>query len=190
MTGVNAYPLQWPEGWPRTKSARSSNFATSMADARDSLLHELRLLRARNVVISANLLLRQDGLPRANQPEPMDRGIAVYFELKGQQRCIPCDKWARVQDNMQAIRLTVAALRGLERWGAKQMVDAAFSGFRALPSDAWWDRLGVDRNATRDQVTDAFRALVKIHHPDRGGDPEQFVKIKGAYDAAMREIRA
>lgn len=185
---ANAYPLQWPTGWPRTRFPMRSRFQTTLGVARDGLLGELGRLRAKSVVISTNLALRNDGLPRASQPNPADPGVAVYFVLKGKQQCIPCDKWDHVQDNLQAVRLTVAALRGLERWGAREMVDAAFSGFKALPSNSWWEALGVDRGATRAQIASAHRALVKAHHPDLGGDPEEFMRIQGAYDAAMREV--
>ncbi|WP_051532952.1 hypothetical protein [Arthrobacter sp. 9MFCol3.1] len=111
---------------------------------------ELRLLGVKNIVLSSNQELRRDGLPYAKRPQPMDRGVAVYFEREGKQQCIPCDKWSRIEDNVQAIRKTIEALRGLERWGAKSMVDAAFQGFLALPATsqamqlaAWWEVLGV-----------------------------------------------
>lgn len=35
---------------------------------------------------------------------------------------------------MRAIEKTIEALRGLERWGAKEMVNAPFRGFKALPA--------------------------------------------------------
>jgi curved DNA-binding protein CbpA len=31
----------------------------------------------------------------------------------------------------------------------------------------------------------AYRRLVKLHHPDAGGDPEQFHRIQQAYDQAV-----
>src|SRR5690606_9584801 len=129
---MEAYPLQWPDGWPRTDRPARARFDTSFARARAELLNELRLLGATGVVISSNIELRRDGLPYANAKQPDDRGMAVYFTLRGEQQCIPCDVWDRTEDNLQAIRLTVAALRGLDRWGAKEMVNAAFRGFKAL----------------------------------------------------------
>jgi DnaJ-domain-containing protein 1 len=77
-------------------------------------------------------------------------------------------------------------LRGIERWGAKELVDAAFRGFEALPAgDSWWDVLGVRPDATKDLVTLAYRRLVKQHHPNASGDPEQFHRIQQAYDQAV-----
>lgn len=181
----NGYPLQWPEGWPRTTYADRSKFKTIFGTAMRELLKELDLLGATDVVISSNMRLRQDGMPYAKQAQPDDRGMAVYFTLNGEQQCIPCDKWDRVEDNLQAIRLTVNALRGLERWGAKEMVDAAFRGFKALPdpgqSKPWHEVLGVPPTASKDEVAHAYKRLAKVHHPDAGGDPKTFMDINRAF---------
>ena len=37
--------------------------------------------------------------------------------------------------------------------------------------------LGVDENASQDEIKKAFRKMSLKHHPDRGGDAEQFKKI-------------
>jgi curved DNA-binding protein CbpA len=42
--------------------------------------------------------------------------------------------------------------------------------------------LGVERNATQEEITKAFRKQVKRHHPDRGGDRELFEKIQHAHE--------
>jgi hypothetical protein len=70
--------------------------------------------------------LRQDGLPYANRRAPSDTGAAVYFSYKGRQMCFACDKWQDVYDNIYAISKTIEALRGIERWGAGDMVEQAF----------------------------------------------------------------
>lgn len=142
------------------------------------------------VVISTDIPLRRDGLPYANRRQPENPGVAVYFLLDGEQKCIPCDRWDRIEDNLQAIRKTVEALRGLERWGAKHMVEAAFAGFAALPAGSefgWWTVLGVDRGAHLEELRRVYRALVKQHHPDHGGDPEAFHRLQEAWAEMSRE---
>ena len=189
---VEAFPLQWPAHWPRTSRPQRAQFDTTMAAARDGILRELRLMgvRSSSVVISTDIPLRMDGLPKANRRTPDDPGVAVYFVRDGQELCVPCDKWDRIQDNMQAIRKTLEALRGVERWGAKSMVDAAFRGFDALPEQSehgWWVVLDVRRDEPTEQIEARYRFLLKQYHPDKGGNVEMFHQIQSAYDEFKRE---
>lgn len=190
---VDAYPLHWPPAWPRVKYQERARFDTTFASARNNLLRELSLLGATNVVISSNIELRRDGLPYANARQPEDVGIAVYFTLNGEQQCIPCDKWTRTEDNLQAIRKTIEALRGLERWGAKEMVNAAFRGFKALPETiimgehtarAWWEVLQVSQTADMDVIEAAYKRLLHKVHPDKGGTAFAFQEVQNAFKQA------
>jgi DnaJ family protein A protein 2 len=45
-----------------------------------------------------------------------------------------------------------------------------------------YDILGVNPNASADEIKKAFRKLAQTQHPDKGGDPEKFKKINSAYD--------
>lgn len=45
-----------------------------------------------------------------------------------------------------------------------------------------YDVLGLDKGASDADIKKAYRKLAMKHHPDKGGDPEQFKKIQGAYD--------
>lgn len=45
-----------------------------------------------------------------------------------------------------------------------------------------YQTLGVDRNATPDEIKKAFRKLASQHHPDKGGDTKKFQEIQAAYD--------
>ena len=42
--------------------------------------------------------------------------------------------------------------------------------------------LGIAKNATEKDIKKAYRKLALTHHPDRGGDEENFKKISGAYE--------
>jgi hypothetical protein len=49
----------------------------------------------------------------------------------------------------------------------------------------YYEILGVDRNATRDEIQDAFHALARKYHPDVNSDPqvvERFKEISAAYE--------
>ena len=45
-----------------------------------------------------------------------------------------------------------------------------------------YQTLGVNRDATADDIKRAYRKLASKHHPDRGGDTKTFQEIQTAYD--------
>lgn len=45
----------------------------------------------------------------------------------------------------------------------------------------YYSTLGVDRNASQDEIKKAYRRLANQHHPDKGGDSAMFQKIQEAY---------
>ncbi len=186
---TEAYPLHWPAGRPRTRRPEPSRFKVTMAQARDELLHELRLMGARYPVLSTNVELRRDGLPYANQKEPDDRGVAIYFETGGRQMVFSCDRWNRVCDNVQAIRHTIAALRGIKRWGTGDMVEAAFTGFEALPPPKGWRDVLGDVH-TLDEAKASYRRLAKERHPDMGGNDALMAELTEAFGVAEAELSA
>ncbi|HEX7051759.1 MAG TPA: J domain-containing protein [Longimicrobiales bacterium] len=184
---TDAYPLAWPQGWPRTKFRQPSKFRTTLSAALKNVQAELTRLGAKNVVLSSNVCLGNE--------KPTDPGVAVYFVRDGRQLCIPCDAWTKVEDNLQAIARTIEALRGIERWGAKHTVDAAFAGFAALPPPGerisdhrWYVVLGVTPDATPAQVEAAYRDLARRYHPDVAPDgAARMAAINAARDAYKRE---
>lgn len=193
MSEIEGYPLQWPVGFPRTHDRKHERgkFDTSLAAARDGIVSELRKMGARDIVISSNIPLRKDGLPYATYRTPDDTGVAVYWTIKGEQKCMPCDRYFSVESNMQAINKTLGAIRGIERWSTGAIIDAMFQGFTALPAQAsagWWVVLGLPRDASRAEVGARSRALAKRFHPDMPeGDVDMFLKIQAAYDDFERE---
>ncbi len=42
--------------------------------------------------------------------------------------------------------------------------------------------LGLEENVSDIEVKRRFRYLIKQYHPDSGGDPKEFIKIKRAYE--------
>ena len=182
-----AYPLHWPVGWPRTKRPRSSAFRVTFAEAREDLQKELALMGARYLVISTNHTLRRDGLPYANQPTPDDCGVAVYFEWNGKQMSFACDKWDTVRANLRAIGKTVENLRGIERWGASDMMERAFSAFEALPAPkSCWDELEIAPDSDRQTIISAYRYKAKRTHPDHGGSELAMAALNAAKEQALK----
>lgn len=192
---TEAYPLYWPQGWPRTpahKRQQSRFDPAGLTAESKKIVEELHRLGARYVVVSTNVELRRDGLPYSGRRTPDDTGVAVYFEYEGRPQCIPCDRWKRVEENARAVWKSIEALRGLERWGAKSFVDAAFTGFQALPSpDAsntphWSDVLGASRDASPAEINSAWRDKARKAHPDGGGSDAEMARLNEARADALR----
>lgn len=185
---ADAYPLQWPIGRARWTGARQpSAFKMSDGQMKDHLFTELERMHASDIVVSTN----QAPYSRAQRFE--DPGVAVYFKRKGQELCIACDKYSKVIDNLHAIGMAVEAFRMLERHGTGEMVDAAFSGFKALPESiimgagqlrAWHEVLQVSPDADQDIIKSAYRKLSGRYHPDNQdtGDAEKFAEVQRAFD--------
>lgn len=186
---ISAYPLTWATIYPRTPQHKreKARFEVSFAVGRDQLLHDLQLLDAFAVTISSNVPLRQDGLPYASFKEPDDPGVAVYFRIKKKNYALCSDRWLKVKDNLRAIGLHIAAMRGMERWGVGS-VEQAFMGYQALPPQfserKWWEILGVDVRASNDEIKAAYLKLARQHHPDNGGSSDRMSTINAAYQEA------
>lgn len=189
---IQGYPLHWPEGWPRTKNPINSRFDTTFASARDGLMYEIRLLGGKQIILSTNIPLRQDGLPYARYKTPEDAGVAVHFQLNGQPQVFACDKWIRIEDNIQAIRKTIEAIRRIERWGSSEMMNRIYRGFQALPeytgpsNDTGWMILNVDPSTELTEIEREYRRLVKKAHPDMGGSNEEMHRLNWAIAEARK----
>ena len=188
---ADAYPLCWPANWRRTAHPARSVFRVSLGATRDELVREVRRMGGTNIVISTNVEVKADGMPYANRRPPLDPGVAVYFIRDKQQQCFPCDKWDCVEDNIHAICKTINALRGIERWGSGKMMEAAFTGFKALPDPdpgkPWWEVLKSGRDWSDGDVESMYKQLAFQHHPDRGGDVEEMTRINNAYSQFKKE---
>jgi hypothetical protein len=183
---IDAYPLSWPFGKKREKNPQRSRFNVSFMTARDELMNEIYRMGGLFPVLSTNIPLKRDGMPYAGQKEPDDRGIAVYFTLKGQQFCFACDRWDKTGDNIQAIRHTISALRGIDRWGTGDMVQQAFNGFVALPPpDDPFYVLGIRRGASKEEINAAYKEKAKLFHPDLGGSQEDMQRINAARERVL-----
>lgn len=193
MADVTAFPLCWPVHRPRARHQERSRFKIPLGRALRELQHEIAMLGGRNLIISSNLRLRLDGIPMANQANPRDPGIAVYFDYQKKPMAFACDRWNCVDDNVWAICKTIEALRGINRWGSGSMVEQAFTGFAAIPPPIagqrpWHEVLDLPKNVTRDQAEQKYRELAKLRHPDNGGDPAGFAELGDAIRAARESL--
>lgn len=150
------------------------------------MYEELSRLDARDIIVSADQPLNKDGTPTARRTWG-DPGIAVYFKRKGKDVVLACDQYAHPHENMRAIGKTIEAMRGIDRWGASDMLDRAFTGFQALAApEQWWQVLGfTNANATRADIAVAYRKLAMAAHPDHGGSDSAMARLNAARDAGL-----
>lgn len=193
--GVAAFPLYWPLEHKRSQSRRDARFQVDFSTARAQLLAELNRLGATDVVLSTNVPIRRDGLPGVPDREPVDPGVALYFNRRKRGYVIACDQFSRVRWNLRAIGATIEALRSIERHGTTSMFEQAFSGFAALPPGPapkdWREVLGIPPGpCDADTVRARHRELVQTHHPDHGGDQARMAEINVARDRALMELEA
>lgn len=221
---VTAHPLVWPEEWKRTPAhvrKRGDQFVTrervygennhswlssrpvTIDHARQLLMDELGRLKARAVVVSSNVPLRQDGQMRADRARVADPGIAVYFQYKGKPMVMAADAYDGIAANLRSLGLAIEALRQLERHGGGVMMERAFAGFTALPPPEgskpkrpWWEVLRysadpADREFLSSKEVEArWQTLAKRAHPDAGGSTDAMQELNAAKEDALAELSA
>lgn len=82
-----------------------------------------------------------------------------------------------------------------ERWKKtyQQAETSSFNGrwsdsspsFKRQRSPKWARVLGVSPDASKRQIKGAYRRLAREHHPDAGGNADDFRRIQEAYDEGM-----
>lgn len=164
------YPLQWPDNMPRTARPGPDKFSTSLSGSLANVKKSLALFatdsehKVENIVISSNVTL--------GSQRPKDSGVAVYFSWNGLSTCIPVDRYAKVEANLQAIHHCIEAERVKLRHGGINLVQAAFRGYAALEapdaetSREWFKVLGVARNELRVNVEKEYKRLRGRFHTD------------------------
>lgn len=198
-----AYPLQWPIDQPRTapharergifKGTLEKSCRELSDEVSRTIFGSTRHFIA-HFTLSTNIVLRADGFPRSGQRDPDDPGAALYFRRDGKDLVFACDRYDKVWKNVKAIAKTLEALRGIERWGSKQLFDRAFTGFAALPErsrSSWRVTLRVDgmnhSEVTIDVVKAFHRTLYReALHSDAGDS--RLIELNDALEQAKKEL--
>jgi hypothetical protein len=189
MTAATAYPLCWPETFPRSKSREKGRFSASLSVSLKNVETSLKRFgidsnkTISNIVLSSNCTL---GITN-----PSDPGVAVWFVWDDLHVCIPVDRYLTPAANLQAIHHVIEARRTELRHGTLALVRATMTGFLALPAPEirWWEILGISQRSQIDEIENAFKKLAKECHPDRGGSTAMMAKLNEARAAAMKAAR-
>lgn len=210
MSAPTRFPLAWPAHRPRTKArdrrrGQSSmkhgdkTVKVSLAKACIRLEDEILRLGGLNALLSMNVELRLDGVPRADQrTAESDPGTAVYFTIKGEPYTLACDTFDQVSQNVAALANHIEATRRITSYGVATAAET-LQAFLALPAPGpavtpWWRTLGlVSADAlefippsSRPALIDSlYKTQAKDLHPDRGGSPEAMSELNAARDEAL-----
>ncbi|RIJ15999.1 J domain-containing protein [Henriciella mobilis] len=194
-----AFPLAWPSFRPRThwSDRRRGDFTYAkkrikIPEAAERLEVEVERLGGTNLVISTNIKPTITGRPAANQGEPDDPGVAIYFTMGADPITLACDTYESVAQNLAGLAQHIEATRRIERYGV-QSAKETLQAFSALPppkSDHWRDVLGFEAGepVSAESVKSQYRALARKAHPDAGGSTEKMERLNRARDEALREF--
>ena len=88
--------------------------------------------------------------------------------------------------NLSAYYRDWSHLEGITEAEVEQLLDSFWNRFvvEDLRGPALVT-LGLETDCSRQQVTQRYRQLAATHHPDKGGNPEQFIEIRQAYEVLI-----
>lgn len=178
---------------PPASGERTSPFTGGLGDTLEILARELRELEAATIVLQVGFRdrdLRLDGLPRADARMVHDAVGLAFVSPHGPLKYVTNEFVAasyRRQSfgwsaNLRAIALGLEALRKVDRYGISKRGEQ-YTGWRALPQST---------DAVQNMTLDEARAFIadryagdvvtalKLTHPDRGGDANEFRKVQRA----------
>ena len=142
---------------------------------------------------------------KLNSPNLLDHTdveAIIRFDRAGRRYEVKCDTWESWLDNLRAAQLAIEyTWRIAEGYGVsmedEDILTRIFGALEApLTPDAlyltdgeapWWSVLGVDSDADKKAIENAYIALSKVHHPDHGGTHEGFILLRRAYEKGLEE---
>lgn len=131
-------------------------------------------------------------------PSPTPSGVRDFREYRLAKEREHKARWDAIYERMdreaqrqQAEREAADGERQRREQGQREREDReredVRSAFRRPGEPDCFAVLGLRPDATPKDIKARFRDMVKQHHPDRGGNSGEFIRVKAAYDQAMRK---
>lgn len=195
-----ALPNTWPgrDRGQHWKPKRSPFKGHNWSRIERELQEEISRINGRDLTLALDIRkpgeFRNDGGIRADARPVTSRVIVSFTRPDGRRLVFPCDAYAFWQDNIWAIRLSLEALRSVDRHGVTQG-DQQYEGFAALPPAGGSAAMtperayaliaelsGFEEDALR--FPSVYVTAVKVArskaHPDAGGSTEKFQQLEEA----------
>jgi hypothetical protein len=113
-------------------------------------------------------------------PEAVTEGDTAPRWERDQEGCFSLDR-AELQENGKVYHRPARDSFYLHREDAEAVVQK-----HEPETPECLEMLGLDRAATEGDIRDAFRVRSKELHPDHGGDPAAFRRLRDAYEKALK----
>lgn len=144
-----------------------------------------RMLGSAHIVVMQRILQKQytqtlslpsvDG--RSNSP-------CLFYKYRNQD--VNCDSGKCITDKRfrcdfkPVLRVSVVVNDFIKKHYTPRLRPEVYKAF---------ERFNLTSDATIDQLKDSFRKLVLLHHPDVGGDPEEFILDKSNFELAEMHLK-
>jgi len=194
-TDRTAGEIDWPPAFERTSAAdrrRTSKFSKTFHQSVEAIETQLDRLGVDDWRLSTAAPHRKkDGMPYANA-SPDDPSVVVRWTMDGAQYAVACDHYSDWRDNARAIGLYIEEKRKMSErpvtTGQSEFATARLpsgEGEATAAAPPAHRVLGVDSDASEREVRDAYRERLKEVHPDHGGTPAEFKRVKNAKEAML-----
>lgn len=187
--------IDWPDSFKRTppqdREPYSGGFRVTRSVAFQNVLDELRGWEGVTDVqldSGAEHQQRNPNKPYANATYD-DPGVVVYFTKDGEEMAAACDRWDNPRDNAQDLYHYLHETRMQEQRGTVT-AESEYDKLRLPSGDEDVEAaappahavLGVDRDASNQEIRDDWRERVKETHPDQNDDSTKEA-LKRVHDA-------
>ncbi|MFC4408201.1 hypothetical protein [Haloarchaeobius iranensis] len=118
--------LDWPETFDRTppdnREPYPHHFQVSLERAFGNVVTQVDRLEGAELIAIETASGATAG-PPATTGDIENPGVVVRFRNDGVVYAVPCDRWAALRDNVQAVAKYLEAKRALDRYGVETLTD-------------------------------------------------------------------
>lgn len=191
--------LDWPSGFERTDADdREPNrrIKVSLSQAFDEVEKELERLGVDDFRYSFDAQQRKTDQRPYSRANPDDPGFVLRWKMDAANYAVACDAYSRLRDNVRAIGLYLQEKRKMEQRPV-ETGESEFANARLPPAGEdqsvvaaeavtpAHEVLGVDPDASDDEVQEAARERLIGAHPDHGGSAAELEEVRNARETML-----